>query len=92
MSSHDWLDDAAKVPIECPACGNLTSLIGDLNDPTMMQDLCDCGVPLRVYVGDAPPEAAARLEMLLDLLQTPGLLDTLAKAAYEDLAQKDLEE
>ena len=76
-----WLMGCVDVPIECTACGALTTIGGLENDPSpeLGSDLCGCDAEYRVYISDAPAEHRQRLAMLLDLLQASGQADIMTE-------------
>lgn len=76
IDPRDWLWECQDVPIECQSCHMMSTLGGylapetDINNPDeVMADLCDCDVPFKIYVGDAPKEHIGKLAYLLDVME-----------------------
>jgi hypothetical protein len=93
----DFLIQCMNVPIECSQCHALTPLGGPMelmmreDEPTeqeYMADLCDCDAPFKVYVGDAPTEAAQKLSILMDMVE---MMDDEVRKAWIDTVRDELD-
>lgn len=75
------LPEQMNVPIECSACGYMSSLLASRED---LSDLCDCNASFRIYISDAGPYAGI-LESVLDNLDEPS---AWAEAVRDDLSEE----